>query len=60
MSMDKPKVDLGDLFMGFVGVGLCDECGKETFAADGVCAACKVRISEEDRVFFDEKILDCE
>lgn len=54
------KMDISDIFMGFVGVGLCTECKKETFAADGVCASCKLEMAEEDRKFFDKDILDCE
>jgi len=43
--------DMEDIYMGFIAAGLCTECGKETFAADGVCQECKVNFSEEDRIY---------
>lgn len=46
--------------MGFVTEGKCGECGRPTFAADEICARCKLEIAEDDRKFFDENILDCE
>lgn len=52
--------DMEEVYMGFVGVANCKECGKETFAADEVCYSCKEEQSESDRLYFLGLKTDCE
>lgn len=49
--MANTNLDMDEVYMGFITSGICRECGKDTFAADEVCFECKVRFSEEDRLY---------
>jgi hypothetical protein len=54
-------MDKTDIFMGFVGASKCPECGKETFAKDGIHAECKeAQQEQEEGTLFGQKILDCD
>lgn len=59
--MKNTNLQEGEVYMGFITSGICKECGDETFAADGVCHPCKVRMAEEDRLYFKSPLgLECD
>jgi uncharacterized OB-fold protein len=38
------------IFLGFLTLGTCDRCGRETFAEDGLCVQCKSDIEEQELI----------